>query len=40
MDDPHPRAMAHDNHPMETRAWRLIMLPLGKRRTANRRTTC
>ncbi len=28
--DPQPRAMAHDNHPMETRAWRLIMLPLGK----------
>ena len=28
--DPQPRAMAHDNHPLETRAWRLIMLPLGK----------
>jgi two-component system heavy metal sensor histidine kinase CusS len=28
--DPQPRAMAHDNHQMETRAWRLIMLPLGK----------
>ena len=28
--DPQPRKMVHDNHPMETRAWRLIMLPLGK----------
>ncbi|HED3305627.1 TPA: Cu(+)/Ag(+) sensor histidine kinase [Klebsiella quasipneumoniae subsp. similipneumoniae] len=28
--DPLPRAIAHDNHQMETRAWRLIMLPLGK----------
>ncbi len=27
--DPQPRAMAHD-HPLETRARRLIMLPLGK----------
>ncbi|MDP0977947.1 two-component sensor histidine kinase, partial [Klebsiella pneumoniae] len=28
--DPQQRAMAHDNHPLETRAWLLIMLPLGK----------
>ncbi|MFK3707630.1 Cu(+)/Ag(+) sensor histidine kinase [Klebsiella sp. NPDC088457] len=28
--DPHPRTMTHDNHSMRTRAWRLIMLPLGK----------
>ncbi len=30
MDRPAAAAMAHDNHPLETRAWRLIMLPLGK----------
>ncbi|HEP1065294.1 TPA: Cu(+)/Ag(+) sensor histidine kinase [Klebsiella aerogenes] len=28
--DPQPREMVHDNHQMETRSWRLIMLPLGK----------
>ncbi len=28
--DPHPRTMTHDNHQMQSSAWRLIMLPLGK----------
>ena len=28
--DPHPQVMTHDNHQLQTRAWRLIMLPLGK----------
>lgn len=28
--DPHPRAMTHDNHQLQSSAWRLIMLPLGK----------
>lgn len=28
--DPHPRALTHDNHQMQTRSWRLIMLPLGR----------
>lgn len=28
--DPYPRAMTHDNHQLQSSAWRLIMLPLGK----------